>query len=101
MKSLRKLGLAMATTLGLAVGPAFLPTGAPLGAAPAYAQALLDINSAPKAELVKNLEGIGSVHADAIIQGRPYKRKDELVHKKIITQAVYDKIKDKIIAKQK
>jgi competence protein ComEA len=101
MKLMRKLAIAMATALGLVAGAAFtLPIGMPLGATTAHAQALLDINSAPKADL-EGLEGIGTARADAIIKGRPYKGKDDLVQKKIITQAVYDKIKDKIIAKQK
>ncbi len=34
------------------------------------------------------------------VDNRPYKRKDELVKKKVIPQATYDKIKDQIIAKQ-
>jgi len=37
----------------------------------------------------------------ALLFGRPYKAKDELVEKNIIPQGVYDKIKDGIIAKQK
>ncbi len=64
------------------------------------AAAQLDINSATKDELMK-LKGIGTAYSDAIIKNRPYKRKDELVAKKIIPQATYDNIKDLIIAKQK
>jgi hypothetical protein len=42
----------------------------------------------------------GEGRAAAIIKGRPYARKDELVQKKIIPESVYNEIKDKIIAKQ-
>ena len=66
----------------------------------AYAAEPLDINSAKPDEL-KALPGIGDAYAKKIIDGRPYKRKDELVLKKIIPQATYDKIKDQIVAKQK
>lgn len=68
---------------------------------PAVAQAnLIDINSAAKADL-EALKGVGPARADAIIKGRPYKGKDELVQKKIVPESVYKDIKDKIIAKQK
>jgi DNA uptake protein ComE-like DNA-binding protein len=61
--------------------------------------ALLDINTASPAEL-ETLSGIGEAYSKKIVENRPYKRKDELVRKKIIPQATYDKIKDRIIAKQ-
>jgi len=67
-------------------------------AAPAQG-ALIDINSASKDEL-DALPQIGSARTDAIIKGRPYKAKNELVQKKILPQAVYNKVKDRIIAKQ-
>ncbi|MGZ5584828.1 MAG: ComEA family DNA-binding protein, partial [Usitatibacter sp.] len=71
--------------------------------APAKAEApkaeLMDINSASETGLA-SLKGIGDVRAKAIVKGRPYKGKDDLVQKKIIPAKVYADIKDQIIAKQ-
>ncbi|WP_447973819.1 ComEA family DNA-binding protein [Nitrospira sp. Kam-Ns4a] len=60
----------------------------------------LDLNTAT-VEQLKTLPGIGDAYAKKILDNRPYKRKDELLQKKILPQATYDKIKDQIVAKQK
>ncbi len=90
---LRALLIAAAVTF--AAPSSLVVTTAPVFAA----EKLIDINTATKDEL-DALPGIGPARADAIIKGRPYKAKDELVDKKIIPKSVYDKIKDKIIARQ-
>ena len=58
----------------------------------------IDINSANQDDLTE-LPGIGKREARRIIDGRPYKDKHQLVSKKILSAAAYDKLKDDIVAK--
>ena len=83
-------------------GATTAPKTAVPGQPPAGSQeqgGLIDINSASADELDK-LPGVGPVRAKAIISHRPYNGKDDLAHRKIIPQNVYDQIKDRIIARQ-
>jgi competence protein ComEA len=99
---LRQKTLAILLACGLlAGGAASLPSAYAKMAppTPAASTALVDINSASKADL-SALPGIGDVYSDKIIAGRPYKTKTDLINKKIIPAATYAKIRDKIIATQ-
>lgn len=56
---------------------------------------LININAATAQEL-DSLQGIGTVTAEKIINGRPYSSVEELLNRKIVTSKVYNGIKDKL-----
>jgi DNA uptake protein ComE-like DNA-binding protein len=60
---------------------------------------LVDINSATAAEL-KMLPGVSDSDATKIVHGRPYSDKSQLLSKKAVSEATFDKIKDHVTAKQ-
>ena len=90
----RLLSIGLAVLLGAATAAAQTRTTAP----PPPAASLIDINSASRDDLM-SLEGIGEVRADAIIRARPFKAKTDLVERRLIPEALYDKIADKVIAR--
>lgn len=67
------------------------------GSSESAAGPVMNINNASVADL-KSLPGVGDVTAQKIIDGRPYGSVNELLEKKIVGSATYDKIKDKIAA---
>ncbi|EKD86702.1 MAG: hypothetical protein ACD_37C00183G0001, partial [uncultured bacterium] len=58
---------------------------------------VININTASASDL-DSLPGVGAVTSQKIIDNRPYIETTDLVTKKILGQATYEKIKDKISA---
>ena len=57
---------------------------------------LVNVNTASASELADKLLGVGPVTAQKIIDNRPYNGIEDLLTKKAVTRATYDKIKEKV-----
>ena len=57
----------------------------------------LDLNTATESDL-ESLPGITKSDAERIIRNRPYRSKNELVNKRIISEESYDRIRDNVTA---
>lgn len=65
------------------------------GVAGSSTTSIININSATQKDL-ESLSGIGPVTAGKIISNRPYSKIEDLISKKVIGKAVFDKIKNEI-----
>lgn len=79
-----------------AVAPIPSPPSEPVRAKPA-STLRLNLNSAKAPELAR-LPGLTDAHARAIVKGRPYRSKEELVTRKILPADVYEGIKSNLFA---
>jgi competence protein ComEA len=59
---------------------------------------LVDLNKATSSQL-ESLPGIGPSTANKIVDARPYQKVEDLVNKKIVGKAVYEKIKKLVVIK--
>ena len=75
--------------------PAPATRAAPRQAAAPASSARIDLNRATEQQLVE-LPGIGPARAKAIIAARPIAKPGDLVTKKVLSQAVFDGLKDRI-----
>ena len=89
------LGVVLGNAVGAGPAPAPLPQAAPPQAPPPEMR--VDINHATIEELVK-IPGMTRTWAGRIVRFRPYRSKQDLLDKGIVSGEVYNRIKDYIIA---
>lgn len=77
-------------------GDANISTTSPQIGGVAGINSKVNINTATQAE-IEVLPGIGPVTASKIISDRPYQAIEELSSKKVVSKAVFEKIKDEIV----
>ena len=105
MRTLATILLGAVATLGIAAAaqttaaPAAKSTTAAPAAKKAVVTKIVDINTASVDEL-KALPGVGDAYAQKIVEGRPYKGRNELLDRKIVPADVYSKIRLSIKARQ-
>jgi competence protein ComEA len=85
--------------IGLAAWGVLACAAAPAASAAAERVALVDINSASRAQL-KTLPGIGDAEADRIVAGRPYLSKADLASRHVVPTGIYLSLRHRVIAKQ-
>ena len=93
---MRRRSLIAAFILGSSARGAWGQAGRPAPAAPGPAG--IDLNSASEDELM-TLDGVGERVAGAIIRARPFKAKTDLVERRIIPEALYDRINGKVVVR--
>jgi competence protein ComEA len=81
-----------------AAAPATLSKAQPATHAVMPAADLVDLNTATETQLAA-LPGVGDVYAKKIVEGRPYKSRDELVRRKIVPESAYKKFHGKVVAR--
>ena len=102
---IRAFSFVLACILSVALVSAAVPKGSAIpsqtksAASSTATSGLVDLNSATEDQL-KELPGIGDAYAKKIVENRPYRVKTDLVRKKVVPKSTYDKIADKVIAKQ-
>jgi DNA uptake protein ComE-like DNA-binding protein len=116
MSGIRSILIASVLALGIGLAPiaqAETPSTAPAKATTAptptshtkstsskssKSTAHIDLNSASREQLM-TLPGIDEASADKIVQARPFKSKDELHSKGIVSKAEYDKLASHVTVK--
>lgn len=102
MKTLASILLGAVAALGIAAAQPAVPAKtapAAVTTKKAHAAKVVDINTASVDEL-KALPGVGDAYAQKIVEGRPYKGRNELLDRKIVPADVYSKIRLQVKARQ-